>query len=326
MISITNIEVWGFEHAIRSMRNPKNSWAKSDSNCSGCMANEDKDNIDCESCNVYIGKNDLDLMKKLCKAGSEHRKFLRQIFLSMDITAPLYWWKEFDTYKVGTVANSCSTMHKIAAKEFELDDFSHEHLNELSVMFVRDTIKHLNVEREYYNNTKDKEAWWQMIQLLPSSYNQKRTVTMNYENVVTIIKQRTGHKLDEWHTFVDTLLSLPYMRELYEATTSKLDDTKQTKTLQVQDAQSTDGTDIVEEWYQKNKNRIFDEWLSMHKLTNPPINAPWVYHPYEYPDPTITSTPPFRPQPYITCDDTCTVTGKMSDETISTSSTSDESL
>ena len=194
MIKVENIDIWGFEHAVRGMRNPMNSWDKSDSKF---FAWTGHDIIPC----VKIGENDLNLMKKLYNAGSEHRKYLRQIFASMDIVAPLYWWKEFDTYKVGTVANSCSTMHKIAAKEFELDDFSCEHLidfhgkGEFSTMGV--ILNDLNWSREKYLETKNKDYWWQMIQLLPLSYNQKRTVTMNYENVVTMIKQRTGHKLDE---------------------------------------------------------------------------------------------------------------------------------
>lgn len=221
MIKVEKIDVWGFEHAIRGMRNPMNSWNKSDSkNCLGkeftdCTVNTDKcprkDENDFDYDIFCIGKNDLDLMKRLYKAGTEHRKYLRQIFVSMDITAPLYWWKEFDTYKVGTVVNSCSTMHKIAAKEFELNDFSHEHLtSELNCLEV--VIVGLNYARKRYLETKSKDEWWQMIQLLPSSYNQKRTITMNYENVVTIIRQRSGHKLDEWRNFVDILLQLPYIR------------------------------------------------------------------------------------------------------------------
>ena len=198
MIQVEKIEVWGFEHAIRGMRNPMNSWDKSDSTT------------------AVIGTNDLDLMKRLYKAGTEHRKYLRQIFVSMDITAPLYWWKEFDTYKVGTVANSCSTMHKIAAKEFELDDFSVEHLTGHSIDILSLLIGDLNVFRNVYLQTKDKKEWWQMIQLLPSSYNQKRTVTMNYENVISMIRQRTGHKLDEWNEFVKILENLPYIKEITE--------------------------------------------------------------------------------------------------------------
>ena len=252
MIKVDNTTVWGWEHAIRGMRNPMNSWDKSDSEekywCSTLGPNEKPhycNNCGYDMCQHYggdpvyvIGKNDLELMQKLYKAGTEHRKYLRQIFVAMDITAPLYWWKEFDTYKVGTVANSCSTMHKIAAKEFELDDFSHEHLfgdfepierksateyevifNTNRVLLKSDTmlmclIEVLNFYREKYLETKDKQYWWQLIQLLPSSYNQKRTVTMNYENVMTIIKQRTGHKLDEWNEFVRILELLPYVHEI----------------------------------------------------------------------------------------------------------------
>ena len=208
MIKVDKIDVWGFDHAIRGMRNPMNSWDKSVSLLCGNVDNPD----------LILGKNDLDLMKRLYKAGTEHRKYLRQIFVSMDITAPLYWWKEMDTYKIGTVANSCSTMHKIAAKEFELDDFSCEHLidfhgkGEFSTMGV--ILNDLNWSREQYLETKNKEYWWQMIQLLPSSYNQKRTVTFTYENVMAIIRQRTGHKLDEWRNFVEILHGLPYVAEI----------------------------------------------------------------------------------------------------------------
>lgn len=216
MIKVENIEVFNFEGAIRGMRNPLNSWDKSDS-YPGCSAG------------YQIGDNDLTLMRSLYHAGTEHRKYLRQIFVSMDITAPLYWWKEADTYKVGTVSNSCSTMHKIHAKEFELDDFSHEHLDRLKTLVnnsenkycqydyiepLNMTINALNASRVMYLKTKDKTYWWQMIQLLPSSYNQRRTITMNYENVVTIINQRTNHKLDEWNQFVAELKELPYIGEI----------------------------------------------------------------------------------------------------------------
>lgn len=209
MIKVDKVDIWGFEHAIRGMRNPLNSWDKSDST------------FDAGSLTT-LGKADLDLMKRLYKAGPEHRKYLRQIVVSMDITAPLYWWKEFDTYKVGTVANSCSTMHKIAAKEFELDDFSHEHLMDTGMWLLDTTIDRLNEWRSVYvlgnqvYEPKNKDIWWQMIQLLPSSYNQKRTITMNYENVITMIKQRSGHKLDEWNDFVEVLKWLPYVRVITE--------------------------------------------------------------------------------------------------------------
>lgn len=216
MIKVENIDVWGFEHAIRGMRNPLNSWDKSDTIYGEFHGLDDNGR---EILVPYdppeIGKNDLDLMKRLYKAGTEHRKYLRQIIVSLDITAPLYWWKEFDTYKVGTVANSCSTMHKIAAKEFELDDFSHEHLSDYSIVHALEpTIDVLNHQRELYITDKSKTWWWQMIQLLPSSYNQKRTITMNYENVVTMIRQRVAHKLDEWREFVVILSKLPYLDEI----------------------------------------------------------------------------------------------------------------
>lgn len=205
MIKVENIETWGFEHAIRGMRNPMNSWDKSDTV------------IDCITGRIItIGENDLELMRRLYKAGTEHRKYLRQIFVSMDITAPLYWWKEFDTYKIGTTANSCSTMHKIHAKEFTLDDFSHEHLlhtgdEDNPIDFI---IHWLNYYRTRYLKTKNKDYWWQIIQLLPTSYNQRRTITMNYENAVSIIRQRTGHKLDEWNEFVSALCKLPYLDDI----------------------------------------------------------------------------------------------------------------
>lgn len=197
MIRIENIDVWGWQHAIRGMRNPMNSWEKSDSGYG----------IDGEDDDVFsVGNNDLSLMRKLFAAGTEHRKFMRQIFVSLDLTAPLYWWKEMDTYKVGTVANSCSTMHKIHAKEFVLDDFSHEHLLEdEAIEFMKYLVDGLNFYRKKFLETKDKVYWWQMIQLLPSSYNQRRTLTMDYEVAATIIRQREGHKLDEWNEFVKVL-------------------------------------------------------------------------------------------------------------------------
>ena len=228
MIKVENIEPWGFEHAIRGMRNPMNSWDKSDSymgyDCHKCGRIDREGSCepkkhDCsEYYGIEIGPNDLALMKKLYNAGPEHRKYLRQIFVSMDITAPLYWWKEFDTYKVGTVANSCSTMHKIAAKKFTLEDFSVEHLYSDELDFFKEIIDRLNSAREMYLDndipSRKKCDWWQMIQLLPSSYNQRRTVTMNYENVISIIHQRTGHKLDEWNEFVKVLEDLPYIKEI----------------------------------------------------------------------------------------------------------------
>lgn len=239
MIKVENIDVWGFEHAIRGMHNPMNSWNKSDSYKCEWELTEDCDKCDklnsdntgaCLSDREFycIGKNDLDLMRRLFKAGTEHRKYLRQIFVSMDITAPLYFWKQADQYKVETVTNSCSTMHKIAAKEFTLDDFSHEHLTRGGKDFLLEIIGALNEARSIYVNYDEyvksgaanetimskKDVWWQMIQLLPSSYNQKRTLTMNYENVFTIIRQRTSHKLDEWNKFVEILKTLPYVKEI----------------------------------------------------------------------------------------------------------------
>lgn len=221
MIKIENTKIYGFEAAIRGMRNPMNSWEKSDS------YHEDDAFV--------LGKNDLALMKSLVKAGSDHSKFMRMINVTMDITAPLYWWKEFDTYKVGTVRNSCSTMHKIHAKEFTLYDFSHEHLftsdyqlyqiNDLeeetlvelqtsALEILNVTIQALNRYRELYLETNDKRYWWQMIQLLPSSYNQRATVQLNYAVLRNMYKSRKDHKLDERHTFCDWIENLPYGKEL----------------------------------------------------------------------------------------------------------------
>lgn len=201
MIKFETNDVWGFEWAFKGMRNPMNSWDKSDSNW---LFQE-------------IGENDLALAKKLINAGSEHRKFLRQIYVSVDITAPLYWWKEFDTYKVGTVANSCSTMHKIHAKEFTLDDFSCEHLSPPAISNLKNTIKCMNDYREEFLKDSEKHNWWQIIQLLPSSYNQTRTVTMTYENIYTMRQQRKGHKLDEWRfDFFNWSDELPHLKELFD--------------------------------------------------------------------------------------------------------------
>ena len=203
MISLSNAVVFGWNGAIMGMRNPMNSWAKSDSAFYSDF-----------SCK--IGQNDLDLMKTLIKAGTEHRKFLRMIHVQMDIEAPLYWWKEFDTYKVGTVANSCSTMHKIAAKEFTLDDFSHEHLDRFSTEVLGWTIKALNGSREDYMKSKSKDDWWQMIQLLPSSYNQLRTVDLNYEVLLNQYFQRKDHKLDEWRIYCEQIKCFPYLNDFIE--------------------------------------------------------------------------------------------------------------
>lgn len=217
MIKLEKIGIYGWEAAIRGMRNPMNSWEKSDSKyccdggcCEDCGYNK-ANGISCPDGNpVVLGKNDLSLMKRLSKAGSDHRKFMRFITVTVDITAPLYWWKEFDTYKVGTVANSCSTMHKIAAKEFTPNDFSHDHLNRKSLYMLNDTIQYLNGVREAFLKTKDKDYWWQMIQLLPSSYNQRRTVQLNYEVLKNIYGARKNHKLDEWRDFCEWIERLPY--------------------------------------------------------------------------------------------------------------------
>lgn len=197
MLKIENVYTSGWKAAIRGMRNPKNSWAQIDS----AVVNG--------NCFV-VGNNDYDLMYRLASAGTDHGKFMRMIVVTLDIVAPLYWWKEFDTYKVGTVANSCSTMHKIHVKEFTLDDFSHDHLNDESTDYLSKLVDLLNSYRELYLKDKNKSWWWQMIQLLPSSYNQRRTVMLNYAVLQNIYRARRNHKLDEWHTFCDWIESLPY--------------------------------------------------------------------------------------------------------------------
>lgn len=227
MIKLEKTDIYGWEAAIRGMRNPMNSWDKSDSE----FSIENNVNEGRFKLSVEVGENDLKLMKSLSKAGDDHGKFLRYINVTVDITAPLYWWKEFDTYKVGTVANSCSTMHKIHAKEFELDDFSHEHLTDgLLDAVLKPTIAVLNTAREAYINydelnkddpegwdkgiTCKKDIWWHMIQLLPSSYNQKRTVQLNYQTLKAMYFARRNHKLDEWREFCAWCESLPYFREV----------------------------------------------------------------------------------------------------------------
>lgn len=224
MIKFENVEVTGFDHAIRGARNSYNSWDKSDSFWS-------EDNTgEAAKREFMVGQNDIDLMKRLCKAGSSHRKFMRMITVYVDVTAPLYWWKEADTYKVGTVANSCSTMHKIAAKEFTLDDFSCEHLTKRALIKLLNDISELNFWRDAFNYKTDeeraslfasadwddtyvptkKDCWWQIIQLLPSSYNQRRTLMLNYEVLSAMYHQRKDHRLDEWHRFCDWIKTLPY--------------------------------------------------------------------------------------------------------------------
>lgn len=241
MIQIENDEVYGWEAAIRGMRNPMNSWDKSDSDFCDSWYDEEcpKNCAYNRTCNentahLIVGENDLALMKKLVKAGTDHRKFLRMVNVTVDITAPLYWWKEFDTYKICTVRNSCSTMHKIAAKEFSTSDFSREHLLTLdfqhynvldteeterielqtaSLEILRVIIQALNNYRNLYLKTKDKKYWWQIIQLLPSSYNQRATVQLNYEVLLNMYHSRKTHKLDEWRTFCEWIEGLPYMEE-----------------------------------------------------------------------------------------------------------------
>ena len=205
MIRIEKTYVFGWESAIRGMRNPMNSWDKSDT---------EYEQIAPTLYRRTIGANDLTLMKKLVKAGSDHSKFMRMINVTCDITAPLYWWKEYDTYKVGTVANSCSTMHKIHAKEFTLADFSWEHLGNRSLCTLERVIDDMNYYRERFIETKDKECWWQMIQLLPTSYDQKRTVQLNYAVLRNMYQSRKSHKLDEWRAFCAWVEGLPYAKEL----------------------------------------------------------------------------------------------------------------
>ncbi len=201
MLKVERISVMNFENAVRGARNPLNSWGRMDSHYD-------------EKGNFVFGENDLALAGKLARAGSDHRKFLRQIIVSMDITAPLYWWKEFDTYKVGTVANSTSTMHKIQAKKFERDDFSTDRMSEECLSVMDAVIEFLESERVRFNETKDRGAWHNMIQLLPSSFNQMRTVTMNYEVLISIFYARKAHKLAEWHTLCDAIRDLPYASDL----------------------------------------------------------------------------------------------------------------
>lgn len=236
MLKVENVEVLGWEHAIRGMRNPKNSWEKSDSHWDYGKQRVERITVShFDDAEFSIGPNDQKLMATLRNAGTDHRKFMRMITVYLDITAPLYWWKEFDTYKVGTVANSCSTMHKIAAKEFTLDDFSYEHLDTFRGLTMYAPLEYhfssldlLNLQVDVLNQWRTrylnalktgtetglpaKDIWWQMIQLLPSSYNQKRTVMLNYEVLANMYKSRRNHKLDEWHTLCDWIESLPYSK------------------------------------------------------------------------------------------------------------------
>ena len=201
MIKLERTSVMNLENAVRGARNPMNSWARSDSHYD-------------EGGNYVLGPNDLDLARRLRRAGSDHRKYLRQIFVSVDITAPMYWWKEYDTYKVATVANSTSTMHKITSKPFDIDDFSHDHMTPDTEKFMQGIVDELERIRLRYLDTKDKKDWYDIIQLLPSSYNQMRTCSFNYETLINIYFARKDHKLAEWHSFCDWILTLPYAREL----------------------------------------------------------------------------------------------------------------
>ena len=208
MIQLERTAVMNMENAMRGARNPLNSWARGDST------------VD-EQGNFVFGPNDLDLAKRLCQAGGDHRKFIRQIFITVDITAPIYWWKEYDTYKVGTVANSTSTMHRIHSKPFELSDFSTDHMTEPALAQMKNMIDCLENIRLEYMETKDKALWYSMIQLLPESYHQMRTCTMSYENAIAMYRARKAHKLQEWHTFCDWVRELPYFTELFPETADK---------------------------------------------------------------------------------------------------------
>ena len=201
MIKLERTSVMNFENAVRGARNPMNSWDRMDSYTD-------------EAGNFVFGENDMGLAVRLCRSGTDHRKFLRQIFVSVDITAPLYWWKEYDTYKVATVANSTSTMHKVHAKSFEMDDFSHDHMDEETLKQMQHVIDYLEHLRGRYLETKDKQYWYDIIQFLPSSYNQMRTCTFNYENLIGMYHARKTHKLQEWHTFCDWVRTLPYAAQL----------------------------------------------------------------------------------------------------------------
>lgn len=212
MIKIENVEVTGWEHAIRGMRNPMNSWDKSDTKWVDYKSNIDAFiDMDVDNMSIkVVGENDFDLMKKLTKAGTDHRKFMRMIVMYVDVTAPLYWWKEFDTYKVGTVRNSCSTMHKITDKEFTLDDFSYEYMSYEMIDVLNKIIEALNIRRDDFLKTKLKTFWWDIIQILPSSYNQRSTVMLNYEVLRNIYHARKNHKLNDWRAFCKWIESLPY--------------------------------------------------------------------------------------------------------------------
>lgn len=202
MIKLERTSVMNFENAMRGARNPLNSWDRYDSTTD-------------DNGNFLFGENDLKLAKKLCHAGTDHRKFIRQIFISVDITAPIYWWKEYDTYKVGTVANSTSTMHKIHSKPFSLEDFSTDHMVPTAIKHMKNIVAMLENIRQEYIKTNEKALWYSIIQLLPESYNQMRTCTFSYENAVSMYMARSGHKLQEWHTFCDWICTLPYFKELF---------------------------------------------------------------------------------------------------------------
>ena len=221
MIKIEDVEVMGMRKAIKGMRNAMNSWDKSDSGLSGCYEMicdlcpyKSSDSFECDNkFHFIIGEADMKLAKRLIKAGSSDRKFLRMIHVQANVTAPLYWWKEYDTYKVGTTTNSTSTMHTIHKRDLTLDDFSYEHLIPVALDCLNETIKTINTARQFVVEMKLKEDWWQMIQLLPSSFNQMRTIDLNYENLLSIYRQRKGHKLDEWREFCKSIETLPYMKE-----------------------------------------------------------------------------------------------------------------
>lgn len=252
MIQIEHVRVYNFEGAIRGMRNPLNSWDKSDSNWE-LDCNEDEAQI------VYeVGDNDINLMRKLCAAGPEHRKYLRQIIVCLDIVAPFYWWKEFDTYKVGVTSDSCSTMHTIHRKEIELSDFSFDDVRtdddelDVSVCFNNVTAD-CELLRKKYLETKDSKYWRALIQLLPSAYNQRRTITLNYENVINMIRQRANHKLSEWRELCATFMTLPYVAEILKLPADELDSATEIEMLKNQIAELTH---VIEELKSSNSNDI----------------------------------------------------------------------
>lgn len=292
MLKVEHLEAFNLDGALRGMRNPLNSWDKSDSlwcpdsayfiDCHSTAEHCPREN-ECDFANeVYcVGKDDLALMKRLCKAGPEHRKFMRQIFVSMDVTSNHTFWAQLDTYKVGTTRNSCSKMHRIHCKGFAPEDFSTEGIDAVggrTKAAFNALMEELEWLRQQYNDTKDKKYWRAMIDLLPMGYNIKATITMNYETVLAIIRQRSGHKMDEWHTLIDELMKLPYMRELSDACLNKMDAQDGGKAPSAPPTTGSNikfhnepSTDAIEKWYEENKYRIFRDWVTSPHLTSPPV-------------------------------------------------------